>query len=189
MSVSLVLVGLMGTGKSTIAKEYAKRTGCELLDTDRIIESEVGLSVREIFAQRGENEFRAIESETLSRVLARPGAVIAAAGGVVLTQANRDALHAARANGTVKVVWLRADPRVLVERTSRGTHRPLLDNDAAGTLRSLAASREGLYHDVADLVIDTDELSIEQIVEQLISYVDRAEDGASSENSQEVKDG
>lgn len=189
MTVSLVLVGLMGTGKSTIAKEYAKRTGCELLDTDRIIESEVGLSVREIFQQRGEAEFRAIESATLVRVLTHPGAVIAAAGGVVLAQANRDALRAAREHGDVKVVWLRADPGVLVERTSRGTHRPLLDEDAAGTLRSLASSREHLYKDVADRVIDTDDLSIEQIVDQLVSYVGHVEAEVSAMKSHEVKDG
>ena len=94
----IVLVGMMGSGKTTVGRVLASRLRCDLLDTDAVLEAREGRTVRDIFATDGEEVFREIESEVLSELLAQPGAsVIAAAGGVVLRQQNRDALRASAA--------------------------------------------------------------------------------------------
>ena len=178
MAASLVLVGLMGTGKSTIAKEFAKRTGRTVFDTDRMIETNTQMTVRDIFTHRGEAEFRRMETDVLAHALSAEGVVIAAAGGVVVTEANRLALRDARQRGTAKIVWLRARPDVLVDRTSRGSHRPLLDRDPVGALQSMAETREHLYREVADVVIDTDDKAIDEIVELLVGFMNDETEGA-----------
>ncbi len=161
----LVLVGLMGTGKTTVGRRLADRLGRPFHDSDEMIERSTGRTVRQIFAEDGEPAFRAIETEVLLEALADPvPSVIAAAGGVVLQEANRAALraHAGR------VVWLRADPDVLVTRVTSGGHRPLLDDDPAGTLARMHATREALYREVADAVISVDHRSIDDVVEAVL---------------------
>src|SRR5580765_3268927 len=127
----LVLIGLMGTGKTTVSRLAAARLGRPLVDSDALIESLTGRTVREIWAADGEAAFRVLETEALRGVLdSDVPAVIAAAGGVVLSADNRAALKSARA----RVVWLCASPDVLVGRVATGGHRPLLDDDPAGAL-------------------------------------------------------
>ena len=134
----LVLVGLMGTGKSTVGRRVATTLGRPFLDSDELIEQATGRTVRQIWRTDGESAFRVLETDALRTALAsEPPAVIAAAGGVVLSAANRDALNDADAT----VVWLSADPDVLFERASRGVHRPLLDDDPEAALRTMAAER------------------------------------------------
>ena len=169
----IVLVGLMGTGKTTTARLLAERLHCDVLDTDKLIESRNGRSVRDIFADAGEEAFRDLESEMLSECLARPArSVIAGAGGVVLRDKNRRMLDVARNSGHAVVVWLHADPAVLAQRTAKGVHRPLLDADRAGTLVRMADERGPLYASVADVVIDVSDRSVESVVELLIDALD-----------------
>ena len=161
----IVLVGMMGSGKTTVGRMLASRLHRDLLDTDALIEVREGRSVRELFSSNGEDSFRAIESEVLVESLANPkGAVIAAAGGVVLRRENREALHASGA----RVVWLRADPVVLAERVKGGGHRPLLDADPEGMLRRMHEDREPLYREVADLIITVDGRSVNEVVEAVL---------------------
>ena len=149
----LVLVGLMGSGKSTVGRVLAERLGRPLFDSDAMIEERTGRTVREIFAADGEPAFRALETQALTDALDSDApCVVAAAGGVVLAEANRRILRASGA----KVVWLAADPAVLVERVRSGVHRPALDDDPAGTLLRMQREREPLYREVADLVITVD---------------------------------
>lgn len=146
----LVLVGLMGSGKTTVGRVLARRLGRPFVDSDEVIEARTGRTVREIFESDGEDAFRKLEAAVLAEALADPTpAVVAAAGGTVLAEANRRCMEA---SGTV--IWLRADPGVLVERATAGDHRPLLDGDPAGVLASMAAAREALYDEVADHVVD-----------------------------------
>ena len=161
----LVFVGLMGVGKTTVARVVADRLGRRVFDSDAIIESRQGRTVREIFASEGEEAFRALEAEALTEALASPEPlVIAAAGGVVLSKANRDALKASGA----KVVRLCADPVALVDRVKGGAHRPLLDGDPAGTLQRMFRERESLYREVADAIVLVDNRSVSEVVEAVL---------------------
>jgi shikimate kinase len=161
----VVLVGLMGTGKSTVGKVLAERLRRSLFDTDAMCEARTGRTVRAMFVEDGEPVFRALESEVLADALAgATPVVVAAAGGVVLAEQNRRLLREAKA----KVVWLSADPALLVERARSGGHRPALDADPAGTLRAMASAREPLYREVADLVISVDGRSVGDVVEAVL---------------------
>lgn len=161
----LVLVGLMGSGKTTVGRVVAQRLRRELFDSDFMIEAREGRTVRAIFAEDGEDAFRAIETDVLVEALAADDkAVIAAAGGVVLRSENRAALR----DSGARVVWLRADPATLVERVKGGVHRPLLDDDPRGTLERMYAERSDLYREVADAIVMVDNRSVNEIVEAVL---------------------
>lgn len=161
----IVLVGMMGAGKSSVGREIARALRRPLLDSDDLIEARTGRTVREIWIADGEAAFRAIETETLADTLAGDEpAVIAAAGGVVLAAANRAALAASGAH----VVWLMANVDVLVDRVKNGPHRPLLDDDPEGTLRAMAADRETLYQEVADAVVSVDHRSVREVAQAVM---------------------
>ncbi len=161
----LVFVGMMGVGKSTVARVVADRLDRRLVDSDSVIERREGRTVRDIFAQDGEAAFRALETEVLLEALASAEPlVIAAAGGVVLSERNRAALK----DSGAKVVWLCADPATLVERVRGGGHRPLLDEDPAGTLQRMFREREALYRDVADAIVLVDNRSVSEVVEAVL---------------------
>ena len=149
----LVLVGMMGVGKSTVGRMVAAVLDRPLFDSDEMIEERTGRTVREIWAADGEAAFRALETDTLLEALARPEpSVIAAAGGVVLSDRNREVLRSADA----QVVWLMADVEVLVDRVRNGSHRPLLDDDPEAALRLLYAVRAPLYQEVADAIVSVE---------------------------------
>jgi shikimate kinase len=161
----LVLVGLMGSGKSTVARVLSERLGRRVIDSDAVIEARTGRTVRQIFETDGEPAFRVLETAALVDALAEPEpAVIAAAGGVVLRDENREALKRSGA----RVVWLAADPAVLVDRVRAGGHRPALDQDPAGTLRRMHETREPLYREVADLIVSVDGRSVGEVVEAIL---------------------
>jgi shikimate kinase len=161
----LVLIGLMGVGKSTIGRALAERLGRPLVDTDVTILERTGRTVREIFSDDGEPAFRALETDVLQESLrAEQPAVIAAAGGVVLDPVNRKTLLDADA----RVVWLVASPELLIDRVTSGGHRPLLDDDPAGTLARMRQDREALYREVADAVVSVDHRSVNEIVEAIL---------------------
>jgi shikimate kinase len=161
----LVFVGMMGVGKTTVARVVADRLARRVIDSDAIIESRDGRTVREIFAEDGEAAFRALETEVLLEALASTEpVVIAAAGGVVLSEQNRAALK----DSGAKVVWLCADPATLVERVRGGGHRPLLDDDPAGTLQRMFREREALYREVADAIVLVDNRSVSDVVEAVL---------------------
>jgi shikimate kinase len=149
----LVLVGMMGVGKSTVGRMVAAELDRPLFDSDEMIEERTGRTVREIWSTDGEAAFRSLETDTLLEALdAREPSVIAAAGGVVLSDRNREVLQSADAH----VVWLLADVDVLVDRVRNGVHRPLLDDDPEATLRRLHEVRAPLYQEVADAIVSVD---------------------------------
>ncbi len=159
----IVLVGMMGAGKTTVGQALARQRGWDFVDSDAQIEARTGRTVAEIWTTEGEPAFRRIESSVLAAALAheRP-AVVAAAGGVVLDAANRAALGRAG-----PVVWLRARPETLTARVGSGNHRPLLDDDPSGVLARLVVDRAELYAQVADITIDIDELDSDEIVRRV----------------------
>ena len=150
---------MMGSGKSETGRRLARVLGRRFVDCDELVAAGAGRSIPEIFESEGEAGFRRRESETLAAVLAGPEATVVATGGGVVTVAANRALLAGAA-----VFWLRARAEVLAARVGDGTGRPLLAS-AAGSggalepLRQLVAERDPWYREVADVVVDVDDLS------------------------------
>jgi shikimate kinase len=169
-SQRVVLVGMMGAGKSTVARLLAEAFGCAALDTDEMVERRVRRTVAEMFAGEGEDAFRAAESQAISELGAVVGPLVASVGGgAVLSAANRAAL---RSIGTV--VWLRAQPATLARRVGRGAGRPLLRRAGLGpreVLAQIAEERQAYYQEVADLVVDVDGLSSRQVARELVGLL------------------
>ena len=147
----VVLVGLMGVGKSTVGRRLAKDMDRPFADLDEQIELAEGATIAQLFRERGEAAFRASEAARLADLVARPARlVIAAGGGVVTGDANRRLL------AETFVVWLRASPQFLAGRTDP-THRPLLaGGDAQSRLVRLLDERQALYQEVADVAVDVE---------------------------------
>lgn len=152
----VVLVGLMGSGKTTVGRRVAKALGREFVDADHELVARSGRSIADWFADHGESAFRAAESDVLADLLSRrESLVIATGGGVVCSEANRHRLGAADST----VVWLRATPEMLARRVAQKgpkPERPLLADDPLKVLRELAEQRDPWYAEVADLVVDVD---------------------------------
>ncbi|HEX8804547.1 MAG TPA: shikimate kinase [Acidimicrobiales bacterium] len=149
----VVLVGLMGVGKSTVGRRLAKELERPFADADEQVELRAGRAIPAIFRAGGEEEFRRLETAVLADLLDRPDPlVVAAGGGVVAREDNRALL-----DGPAFVVWLRASAAFLVERTDPA-HRPLLasDPDPEGALARLLVERAPLYEAVADAVVDVE---------------------------------
>jgi shikimate kinase len=164
MSDRLVLVGMMGSGKTTVGRQLAARLGWAFRDSDSMVEASTGSTVAELFAAQGEAGFRSEESRVLAEALAGAGpVVVSAAGGVVLAPENRALL------ASHTVVWLRADPATLAARIGDGRGRPLLAADPAGTLVDLDAVRRPLYEEVADVVVDVDALDPATVVDRVLA--------------------
>ena len=148
---SLVLVGPMGAGKTTIGRRLAGRFGLRFVDVDAAIEADVGASVSQIFEREGEAGFRRREGAMLAEVLAGPAAIVATGGGAVLSDANRRAM---REQGYV--VHLALAPEGQLQRLASDRTRPLLEvAERAAVLQRRAQERDPLYAEVADLVFDT----------------------------------
>lgn len=157
----MLLVGMMGSGKTTVGRALARRRGCLHLDSDEQVQAHTGLTVPEIFEARGEPAFRAEEARALAEAIdSVDPAVISVAGGAVLDPDNRR-----RMSGGGTVVWLRADPATLARRVGDGSGRPLLAEDPESVLRHLYDERRPLYEEVADVVIDVDTLTRDEVVE------------------------
>jgi shikimate kinase len=152
---NIFLVGLMGSGKTTIGKELARALGKEFVDSDQEIERRTGATIPLIFELEGEAGFRARERQVIDDLTRRDNIVLATGGGAVLDPENRKHL-AARGY----VVYLRASVDQLHKRTRKDPHRPLLKTaDPQERLRDLTKQRGALYEEVADVALDTDNLS------------------------------
>jgi shikimate kinase len=165
----VVLVGMMGAGKTTVGRILSERLGRPFLDSDQVIEARTGRTVAQIFEADGEPAFRVLESAALAEALSDATlSVIAAAGGVVLDPDNRR-----RMRERAWVVWLRADPTVLAGRVGSSDHRPLLEDDPDAALRRLYGERLPLYAEVAEEVVDVDTVSPEEAAEKILAAMPR----------------
>ncbi|RMF13508.1 MAG: shikimate kinase [Candidatus Dadabacteria bacterium] len=152
MADNVILVGLMGAGKSTVGRLLAKRLGWTFVDLDSEIEKDAGWTIPEIFAEEGEAGFRAREREAIAALNGRTGLVIATGGGAVVDPENRERLQALG-----PVFWLDVSPEIAAERTGSGSGRPLLsaEADPVARLTALLEARREAYADGA-IQIDAD---------------------------------
>ena len=160
----VLLIGMMGAGKSTTGHLLSKRLGWPYLDSDDEIHRQTGRTVPEIWKADGEAAFRAEETRVLAEATTSDGpVVISVAGGAVLAPENR-----ARIRGAGLVVWLRADVAVLAARVGAGEGRPLLESGPAAAIERLVEVRAPIYADLADLVLDVDRMSPPQVVDRIV---------------------
>jgi len=163
-SRNIFLVGLMGAGKTTVARQLARRLGKTFYDTDHEIERRTGVRVQVIFEIEGEAGFRAREAQMVDSLTALQDVVLGTGGGVVLKPENRTVLST---RGFV--IYLRAQPRDLYQRTRHDKSRPLLaTDDPMAKLEELQRVRDPLYREVADLIVDTGRQSVGTLVDQLL---------------------
>jgi len=169
MAERVLLVGMMGAGKTTVGVELSKRLGWPYFDSDAMVEAHTGQTVPEIFEERGEAAFRAEEARALAEAVTSDGpAVVSVAGGAVLDPDNRRRL----ADGGM-VVWLRAEVETLAKRVGTGKGRPLLSPDPETALRRLYLQRRPIYEEVADVVVDVDHRSAADVAEAILAELDR----------------
>jgi shikimate kinase len=163
----VVLVGLMGSGKSTVGALVAQRSGRRFVDVDAVITARMSKTVRELWEEGGEAAYRYLESDVVLEVLGDDTpTVLAAPGGAVLDPVVRAALA-----GCV-VVWLRTSPSTLAGRVRPGDHRPLLGDDPAETSAAMAEMRSELYREVATAILDTDDLAADAIADAVLGLLD-----------------
>jgi len=155
---SVVLVGMMGAGKSSIGRRLAARLGIPFVDADAEIEGAAGMSIPEIFAKHGEPYFRAGEARVIARLLESGPQVLATGGGAIMDARTRELIAAKGIS-----VWLKADVEVLIRRTKRRGERPLVDR-----LKTLLPQREPFYA-LSDLTIQSREEPHDAIVEELVA--------------------
>jgi shikimate kinase len=161
----VLLLGMMGSGKTSVGSALSNRLGWPYLDNDAMLERTSGRSAVDLIAAEGEQALRTAESKVLTFMLGMPAPMIAGvAGGVVLAEADRRRLK----ESSAYVVWLRASPKVLARRLGSGAGRPWLDGDPEAALRKLAADRNPFYEEVADQVIDVDALAVGVIAKQVV---------------------
>jgi len=158
---SIVLVGLMGSGKSSVGRRLAARLELPFRDADEEVEAAARLSIADIFELYGEAEFRDLERRVIARLLAEGPMVLATGGGAFMDEETRRQIAEAGVS-----IWLRADLEVLAERTARRDDRPLLNtDDPRAVLEELIALRYPVYAE-ADVTVDTGVENIEHTVDQ-----------------------
>jgi shikimate kinase len=170
---SIVLVGLMGAGKSTVGRRLAQRLNISFVDADTAIEEAAGMSIPEIFAGHGEPYFREGERRVITRLLEDGQQVLATGGGAFMNEQTRSAIAARGIS-----VWLKADLPLLMKRVSRRTDRPLLLNDdPEGVMRKLMETRYPIYGQ-SDVVIESRDVShnviVNDVIRALSSHLDPA---------------
>jgi shikimate kinase len=164
---TVVLVGMMGAGKTAVGTQLARRVGVRFLDSDEEIVRAAQMTIPEIFARDGEAFFREREAEVIARLLAAPPAILSTGGGAFMAERNRAAISAAGLS-----VWLRADLDLLWSRVRNKTTRPLLQTaNPLETLRTLCAAREPIYA-LADVTVDAQAgLSLEAMTDRVLETI------------------
>ncbi len=164
------LVGLPGSGKSTVGRQLARRLQLPFVDSDHRIESRLGCPIREYFEREGEEKFRDIEQQAIEELTTNAQGILSTGGGVVLREANRNRLRECS-----HVVYLKSSPEELIHRLRHDNSRPLLQvADPLSRLRDLYAVRDPLYQSVAHFVIETGRPSVATLTNMIIMQLELA---------------
>ena len=166
-----VLVGPMGAGKSTVAALLAEAYGVTARDTDADVEAAEGRSISDIFVDSGEAHFRELERAAVAEALASHDGVLALGGGAVLDPSTRELL------GDHRVVFLRVGLAEAVKRVGLGTSRPLLLGNVRATIKALLDERTPIYESVAELSVDTDQRSPQDVADEIRKALESETDG------------
>ena len=171
---TLVLVGMMGAGKTSVGRRLASALGVPFRDADVEIEAAAGCPINEIFERFGEPAFRSGERKVIARLLSDPPHVLAAGGGAFIDAETREKIKERAVS-----IWLRAPIELLIQRVLRKDTRPLLRNtDSRATLERLLRDREPIYAE-ADIVVESDEGPHDVVVKRIVAALDdRAGGGA-----------
>jgi shikimate kinase len=176
---SIVLIGMMGVGKSSIGRRLGARLGIPFVDADAEIERAAGMSIADIFARHGEESFRSGEARVIARLLGAGPQVLATGGGAVMNPATRALIQARGVS-----IWLSAEFELLLRRISkRKAERPMLQTeDPAATLRELLAAREPIYAQ-ADLTVQSRDVPHDAVVAEIVERLADFLGGAPLERS------
>jgi shikimate kinase len=168
--LTLVLVGLPGSGKSSVGRRLAQRLDLPFFDSDTVIEQRIGCTIRDFFAREGETRFRDIEQAVIAELACMRGAVVATGGGAVLREANRAALRSG-----AYVIYLHSLPEDLYRRLRHDMKRPLLQvQDPLGRLRELHEGRDPLYRATAHTTVETGRPSVASLVHVIAAQLELA---------------
>ena len=166
---NLILIGPMGSGKTTVGKQLAKRTRMDFVDSDHMIEDRCGVSISTIFDIEGEDGFRKRETKMLAELCERSSIVLATGGGAITVEENRILL---RKSGFV--VYLKTSIETQLARTQKNNNRPLLENvDAEKRLAELMEERGALYEQEADLVVTSGERIVSKVVDEIMQAFEK----------------
>ncbi len=162
------LIGLPGSGKSTVGRQLARRLQLPFVDSDQAIELRLGCPIREFFEREGEARFREIEAEVIDTLTQQGAGVLSTGGGAVLRAENRQHL---RSRG--RVIYLKSHPEELIRRLRHDTNRPLLQvADPMAKLRELFATRDPLYRQTAHFVVETGRPSVATLVNMIVMQLE-----------------
>ena len=166
---TIFLIGMMGSGKSTVGRALAEMLDLEFVDTDNEIETDAGMRVSDIFGHLGEVKFRQWEKEYLRQVSKRKGTVISTGGGVVLNEENRKVLRKAG-----YTVLLKASPVVIARRIENVEERPLLENSTGivERLTDIWGERGTLYESCAHLLVETDDMNPAEVLQVILDRLE-----------------
>lgn len=168
----IALIGLPGSGKTTVGKQLARRLGVPFVDSDQVIEQRMGCSIPEFFAREGEDRFRDLEQQVIDQLTAQNRGVLSTGGGAVLRSANRQHLYS-----RARVVYLKSSPAELFRRLKNDKTRPLLQvADPLAKLKALYAERDPLYRETAHFVLETGKPSVAALVNMIQMQLDLAGD-------------
>ena len=169
--LAIALVGLPGAGKTTVGRSLARHIGFKFIDSDQVIETRIGCTIREFFEQKGEAAFRQMESDVIEELTRQSNCVLSTGGGAVLMEANR--YHLAH---HCRCVYLRATPQDLYRRLRYDKKRPLLQvADPMKAIADLFEIRDPLYLQVATVIVDTGRPSVATLVETIMKELGLAQ--------------
>jgi len=164
--MNIILIGFMGVGKSEVGKLLASRLGLVFTDCDDLIEKQEGQAISDIFSSKGEEHFRGLETEFINGLAGQDGLLLSTGGGMVLRDENVKLLKKMG-----PLVLLTAREEVIIERLKDTEDRPLLKGDKAQSVKEILSKRDPVYNRVADLKVDTSDLTPQAAVEEIVKWL------------------